>query len=177
MERLVTDQTQTDPAAVDTLRATITTLQAENARLLAESQTAGKGVSEAQSALAEALRERDAFKGQLAELAPKAKLADELQVKVEGLVNANRESAIVEVLRAKLPGADLITVKGVLSQLHDAGKASKFGEDAKAEADKVFALLPEVAPRLINPQANASGPAAIRPVVTPGAYRGPFSKK
>ena len=37
----------------------------------------------------------------------RAKLAADLEIKVTGYVNAGRESALVEALRAKMPGASL----------------------------------------------------------------------
>jgi len=51
---------------------------------------------------------------QVTELEPRAKLAADLEIKVTGYVNAGRESAIVEALRVKLPGADALAIGGVL---------------------------------------------------------------
>ena len=95
-----------DPVENAALRNALEAVRADYAKLAGETQLVAKTATETQAALGAALRDRDAARAQLAELAPKAKLADELQVRVEGYVNAGRESALVEALRSKLPGAE-----------------------------------------------------------------------
>lgn len=167
-----TDPTQENAA----LRGALETVRADYAKLAGETQLVAKTATETQAALSAAVRERDMFKAQLAELAPKAKLADELQVKVEGYVNAGRESALVEALRAKLPGAEPLAIRGVLTQLAEQGKAVRYPEDAAAEAAKVLELISKEAPSLTRPPTSASGSSLVRPAAQKPAYRGPFSK-
>lgn len=162
----MTDQTTPDPAAENaTLRSTLVALQADNARLLAEAQTVAKGATESQVALAAALRERDTFKVQIGELEPRAKLADELKVQVEGYINAGRESAIVEALRVKLPGADALAIGGVVAKLHEQGKINRFAEDSAAEVAKALPIITAEAPSLARPLTAGGGSAGVRPVV------------
>lgn len=157
--------TAADPAENVALRNALEAVRADYAKLAGETQLVAKAASESQAALGAALRERDTFKAQLAELAPKAKLADELQVKVEGYVNAGRESALVDALRSKLPGAEPLAIRGVLAQLAEQGKASRYPEDAAAEAAKVLEVISIEAPSLTRPPTLGGG--------SPGARQAP----
>lgn len=150
----------TPAPATDTLHAQLAALQADNALL-------AKSASEQATALAAALRERDALKAQVGELAPRAKVADELTLKVAGFENAARESAIVDTLRAKLPGAEPLAVRGVLAQLAEQGKANRFAEDAAAEAAKVLALISTEAPSLTRPPTSGGGSPGARQTPPP----------
>jgi len=173
----VTDPAQTtDPALAaalrerDTLQATIVTLQTDNAGL-------SKTATDNATALAGALRERDTFKQQLTELEPRAKKADELQVQVEGYINAGRETALVEALRAKLPSAEPLVIRGMLTTLHDAKRINKFAEDHTAELAKVLPIITAEAQSLTRPPTSGGGSAGVRPdPAKPAGYRGPFSK-
>ncbi len=128
----MTDITTPDITALATenasLRGALESVRADYAKHQSETLLVAKGANESQAALAAALRERDTFKTQAAELEPRAKLVAELESKVNAYVNTERESAIVETIRAKydLP---LIAIRGVLGQLHDAGKVNKYSED------------------------------------------------
>ena len=171
----MTDTTNPDPAAENaTLRTTLAALQADNARLLSESQVVAKGANESQAALAAALRERDTFKTQIAELEPRAKQADELKVKVEGYVNDGRETALVEALRAKLPGAEPLVIRGVLGRLHDAGKINRFAEATDAEVVKALPIITAEAPSLTRPPTTGGGSAGIRSPAPPAKPRSLF---
>lgn len=157
----------TERAAASTLRTTLEALQADNARLLAESQTVAKGANDTQVALAAALRERDAFKMQVTSLEPVAKEAVDLRVKVEGFVNEKRETALVDALKAKLPGADLLALKGVLKTLHDDGKVNRFAEDTAATLTAVLPIIAAEAPGLTRPPTSGGGSAGLREIVAP----------
>jgi hypothetical protein len=152
----------TERAAAGTLRTTLEALQADNARLLSESQTVAKTTVDTQTALAQALRERDAFKNEVTTLKPRATLADELEVKVTGFVNANRETALVDALRVKLPGADLLALKGVLTTLHDSGKINRFAEDTAATVGLVLPIITAEAPGLTRPPTAGGGSTGLR---------------
>lgn len=158
--------TAADPAENVALRGALEKVRADYATLVSETQLVAKTATETQAALGAALRDRDAARAQLAELAPKAKLADELQVRVEGYVNAGRESALVEALRSKLPGAEPLAIRGVLAQLAEAGKVSRFPEDAAAEAAKALEVISIEAPSLTRPAPTLGGGS-------PGARQGP----
>lgn len=128
-----------------------------------------------QGQLSGVIRERDTFKDQTAKLEPKAKLADELQIKVDGFVNTGRETAIVEALRGKLIGAEPLALRGVLAQLNEQGKANRYAEDSAAEAAKILKIIETEAPSLTRPPISASGSSLVRPAAKAG-YRGPFTK-
>lgn len=160
----MTDTVQTpDPVAAlaaalrerDTLQATLATLQTDNAGL-------SKAATDNASALASALRERDTFKLQVTELEPRAKQADELKVQVEGYVNAGRETALVEALRVKLPGAEPLAIRGVLATLHDSGRVNRYAEDAAAELAKALPIIAAEAPSLTRPPTAGGGSAGVR---------------
>lgn len=154
-----------DPVENAALRNALEAVRADYAKLAGETQLVAKTATETKAALGEALRDRDTFKAQLAELAPKAKLADELQIRVEGLVNQNRETALVDALRSKLPGAEPLAIRGVLAQLAEQGKASRYPEDAAAEAAKVLEVISIEAPSLTRPPTLGGG--------SPGARQAP----
>lgn len=164
----MSDDTQTpDPAALATenlsLRNALETVRADFAKLQGETTIVAKGATESQAALAAAIRERDLFKTQVTELEPKAKLAADLEVKVDGFVNAGREAAIIEALRPKLPGADALTLSAVLTKLHEGARVNKFAEDAATEAAKALELITAEAPGLTRPAMSASGTSLVRP--------------
>lgn len=161
----VTATPAADPVENAALRNALEAVRADYAKLAGETQLVAKTATETQAALGAALRERDTFKAQLAELAPKAKLADELQVRVEGFLNAGRESALVEALRSKLPGAEPLAIRGVLAQLAEQGKAVRYPEDAAAEAAKVLEVISIEAPSLTRPPTLGGG--------SPGARQAP----
>ena len=109
--------------------------------------------------------ERDTFKAQIADLTPKAAQAAELAVKVTDLTNATRESAFVEALRAKLPGAEPLAIRGVLGELAKAGKINRYPEDAAAELAKALPIITAEVPSLTRAPTSGGG--------TPGARQTP----
>lgn len=161
----------TERAAAGTLRTTLEALQADNARLLAESQTVAKGVNETQVALAQALRERDAFKVEVTALKPRATLADELEIKVNGFVNEKREGALVAELRKKFPGADLLALEGVLTKLHDGGKINKYAEDTVATVAAAVPIITAEAPGLTRPPTTGGGSTGLKETSKPPARK------
>lgn len=161
----MTDTTNApDPAAENvTLRTTLAALQADNARLLAESQTVARGATESQTALAAALRDRDALTVRVTALEPLAAERDALQLKVEGFTNEKRETALVDALRAKFPGADALAIGGVVAKLHEQGKINRFAEDPAAEVAKALPIITAEAPSLARPPTGAAGSSLVRP--------------
>ncbi len=109
--------------------------------------------------------ERDTFKAQIAELTPKAAKADELAVQVQGYVNQGREAALLGGLQAKLPGADLLALKGVVVALAERGAANRYPEDPAAEVARVLPVLSVEAPGLARPPTAGGGSPGAR--VTP----------
>lgn len=128
-----------------------------------------------QGQLSSVIVERDELKGTVAKLEPLAKLADELQVKVNGFENAGRESAIVEALRSKLPGAEPLAIRGVLAALSEAGKVNRYSPDTATESAKILKLIETEAPGLTRPSTSGGGTASARPVIS-AAFRGPLSR-
>lgn len=124
--------------------------------------------------LASVLRERDSYKESISKLEPKAKLADDLAIKVEGFVNQGRESAILEKLRAQLPGAEVLAIRGVVTSLHEAGKANRYSDDAPAEAEKILKLIHSEAPSLTRTPTGAGGTAAVRETPAPPRMKNPL---
>jgi hypothetical protein len=144
-----TAQTQ---APADTTHAQLAALQADNAAL-------AKQVGERDTALAQALRERDALKNSVGELEPRAKQADELKVKFEGMVNEKRETALFSKVREAFPGADPLALRGVLRELGEAGRVQRYAEQTDAEAAKAIELIKTEAPGLTRPAHTAGGSA------------------
>lgn len=116
-----------------------------------------------QGQLSSVIVERDGLKETASKLEPKAKLADELQVKVNGFINAGRESAIVEDLRSKLTGAEPLAIRGVLAALSEQGKANRYAEDTATESAKILKLIESEAPGLTRPATTGGGTASARP--------------
>lgn len=111
--------------------------------------------------------ERETFVAKMAALETRAVKADELAVKVTDMTNAQREGSLVDALRAKLPGADPLAIRGVLGELHKAGKANRFAEDTAAELAKVLPVITTEAPGLTRPPTSGGGSPGAR--VTPAA--------
>lgn len=144
------------------------------AEKLAESNTRAGQFAQQIAALT---GERDTFKATIAALEPRAAKADELAVKVTDLTNAKHEASLVDALRAKLPGADPLAIRGVLGELHKAGKANRFAEDTAAELARVLPVITTEAPGLARPPTSGGGsPGARQPADKGSGYRGPFSK-
>lgn len=183
MERILTDVTNTpDPVALAaenvSLRNALESVRADYAKHQSETLIVAKGANESQAALATALRERDAFKTQVAELEPRAKLVPDLEAKITGYVNATHEAALLAALLPKCGKHAPVVIRSTLAHLHDAGKIDRFSADTAAAAAKALELFATDAPSLLQPPTTQpSGPSAVRPVATPGAYRGPFAKK
>lgn len=111
--------------------------------------------------LAAALRERDTYKESVGKLEPLAKEANDLRVKVEGFLNTAKEGAILERLRAQLPGAEVLAIRGVVRDLADAGKVNRYSDDASAEATKILELIKSEAPSLTRPPTGAGGSSVV----------------
>ena len=134
---------------------------------LAESNTRASTLSQQLAALqARALEseqrltaERDGFKTQVAELAPKAVRLVELEGTVTTLTNEKHERSFLEALKAsgKFPGADDITLSGAVAKLHEAGKFNRFAPDTVAEVAKAIPALIEQAPTLTRPPTSVGG--------------------
>lgn len=148
-----------------TLRTTLTQLQADNSRLALDlstaTTTATQTIEQVKATLADALRDRDVFRSEIDTLKPKALLADDLQIKVNGFVNEKRETALISALRAKFTGADELAIKGVLTTLHEAGEINRYPEDPKAELEKAIPIFTLKAPSLARPATTGGGSAGL----------------
>lgn len=134
----------------------------------AEENAALRGaLAKVQADYAALVVERDGLKGTVAKLEPLAKEADTLRLKVEGFTNSSRESALVDVLRTKLPSAEPLAIRGVLAALSEQGKANRFAEDTATEAAKILKLIESEAPGLTRPATSGGGSQSAR--VTPAA--------
>ena len=121
--------------------------------------------------------ERDGFRTQVADLTPKAARAIELEGTVATLTNDKREGAFIEALRGKLPGAEPLALRGVLGELHKAGKVNRYPEDAAAELAKALPIITAEVPSLARPLTSGGGsPGASTRIPPKAGYRGPFSK-
>ena len=155
--------TAADPAA---LASRVAALEGEN-RVLADTLAKANGTAAQTGAQLAALTteraalttERDAFKVQIAELAPKAAKLGELEVTVTALTNEKHERMLISELRnsGKLPGADELTLSGVLVKLHEAGTVNRFAADPKAEAAKALPIISAAAPTLTRPPTSGGG--------------------
>jgi len=154
-----------------TLRTTLASLQADNQRLAADlgaaTTTAAQSLDQIKATLADTIRERDTFSAQIKTLEPKAALAADLEIKVNGFINEKRETSLIATLKGKLPGADDLAIKGVLMTLHDAGEINRFAEDAAAEATKALPIIALKAPSLTRPPTSGGGSAGLRETTAP----------
>ncbi len=148
--------------ALEAVRVNFDALKADNARLATEAQTVATAANATQVTLAQAIRDRDAVQAQFKVLEPKAVLADELQIKVNGFVNEKRETALVDAVRGKFPGADTLAIRGVLTTLHDAGRINKFAEDTAAALAAALPIITAEAPSLTRPLTAGGGSAGLR---------------
>lgn len=148
--------------ALEAVRVNFDALKADNARLATEAQTVATAANATQVTLAQAIRDRDAALQQFKVLEPKAVLADELQIKVNGFVNEKRETALVDAVRGKFPGADTLAIRGVLTTLHDAGRINKFAEDTNAALTAALPIITTEAPSLTRPLTAGGGSAGLR---------------
>ena len=174
----MTDTTNPNPAPTGTPVAPVTPASAPGAdvvaRLEGEARILADKLGEANTRagqfaqqIAALTGERDTFKATIAALEPRAAKADELAVKVTDMTNAQREASLVDALRVKLPGADPLAIRGVLGELHKAGKANRFAEDTAAELAKVLPVITTEAPGLTRPPTSGGGSPGAR--VTPAA--------
>ena len=132
------------------------------AEKLAESNTRAGTLAQQIAALT---TERDGFKTQVAELTPKAVRLVELEGTVTALTNEKHERNLIAELRGsgKLPGADELTLSGVLVKLHEQGQVNRFAADHKAEAAKALQIILEAAPGLTRPPTSGGGSPGARP--------------
>ncbi len=144
--------------------------------LKAERQTLLGKIKDSEASMAAVLRERDAWKENASKLEPRAKEADALKLQVEGFVNQGRETALVEKLRASLPGADPLALRGALIALAESGRAQRYPEQTEVEAAKVLDLIRTEAPGLTRPPTSAGGSSVVRSQPTRTGYRGPFDR-
>lgn len=169
----MTDTTNPNPAPTGTPVAPVTPASAPGAdvvaRLEGEARILAVKLGEANTRagqfaqqIAALTGERDTFKATIAALEPKAAKADELAVRVTDLTNAKHEASLVDALRAKLPGADPLAIRGVLGELHKAGKANRFAEDTAAELAKVLPVITTEAPGLARPATVGGGSPGAR---------------
>lgn len=178
MSDISTESPKTETAAAPAAQPSVSAPPSseENAALrnaLAKVQADYAGL---QGQLSSLIVERDGLKGSVAKLEPLAKEADGLRVKVEGFINASRESAIIETLRSKLPGAEPLALKGVLAALAEQGKANRYAEDAAVESAKILKLIETEAPGLTRPPTSGGGTQSARPMTGGSAFRGPLSR-
>lgn len=164
----MTTETTTHTAAPSIPAAPVTSPApgADAARLEGEAKLLSEKLAEANTRagnLAQQLTaltgERDTFKAQVADLTPKAARLVELEGTVTALTNEKHERNLIAELRAsgKLPGADELTLSGVLTKLHESGQINRFAADAKAEAAKALPIITTAAPGLTRPPTSGGG--------------------
>lgn len=168
----MTTETTTTPAPTSTPAAPATAPAADVvARLEGEAKVLAEKLAEANTRagqfaqqLAAVTTERDGFKTQVADLAPKASRLVELEGTVTALTNEKHERNLIAELRAsgKLPGADELTLSGVLVKLHESGQINRFAADAKAEAAKAIPIITTAAPGLTRPPTSGGGSPGAR---------------
>jgi hypothetical protein len=138
---MTTETTETAATTPTAEGRALVEVQRDNAEL-------ARKYEEQKALTASAIGERDTFKAQLDQAAPKARRHDDLLLQVETLTNERREGAILGELQTHLPHLDGLALRGVVTQLHDQKEANRFAEDAKAEAGKFLELIKVKAPSL-----------------------------
>jgi hypothetical protein len=129
------------------------------ARALADANTRAGTMAQQLAALT---GERDGLREQVGKLEPVAKEVDALRVQVQGFVNQGREAALLGGLQAKLPGADLLALKGVVVALAERGAANRYPEDPAAEVARVLPIVSAEAPGLTRPPTSGGGSPGAR---------------
>lgn len=162
----MTTETTTTPAPTSTPAAPVTAPADVVARLEGEAKVLAEKLAEANTRagqfaqqLAAVTTERDGFKTQVADLAPKAIRLVELEATVATLTNEKREGAFLSALRGsgKLPGADDITLRGVVGELAKAAKLNPHAEDTAAEVAKALPVILAAAPAFTRPPTSGGG--------------------
>lgn len=163
----MTTETTTTPAPTSTPAAPATAPAADVvARLEGEAKVLAEKLAEANTRagqfaqqLAAVTTERDGFKTQVADLAPKAVRLVELEATVATLTNEKREGAFLAALRGsgKIPGADDITLRGVVGELAKAAKLNPHAEDTAAEVARALPVLLAAAPAFTRPPTSGGG--------------------
>ena len=169
----MTDTTNPNPAPPSTPAAPsadiVARLEGETKILAEKLAAANARVGEFASQVSTLTSANDTFKASMAALESRAAKADELAVMVTDMTNAKHEASLVDALRAKLPGADPLAIRGVLGELHKAGKVNRFATDTAAELARALPVINVEAPGLTRPPTSAGGSAARS--VVPGVYR------
>lgn len=163
----MTTETTTTTAPTSTPAAPMTAPAADVvARLEGEAKVLAEKLAEANTRagqfaqqLAAVTTERDGFKTQVADLAPKAVRLVELEATVATLTNEKREGAFLAALRGsgKIPGADDITLRGVVGELAKAAKLNPHAEDTAAEVARALPVLLAAAPAFTRPPTSGGG--------------------
>ena len=118
-----------------------------------------------QGQLSSITAERDAFKATADKFEPLFKEAEGMKAQIQGFVNTNRETAIVETLRAKLPADKTpFEIRSAVLGFHEAGKANRHAEDAVAESAKLLKLIESEAPSLLRPATSGGGTPSARAI-------------
>lgn len=151
----MSENEDTQTPIIDTQAQALKDLQRDNEAL-------SRQLTEKQQALTTVQRERDDHKTAVDKLTPQAQLAAELQRKVDGYVSRERENALIEAARPKLPGAEPLAIRGVIATLAEQGKINRAPENPAAELEKLLKAIETDSPSLLRPATTGGGASAAR---------------
>lgn len=117
------------------------------------------------AALKSITAERDALAAKVqahaGEVAALTSERDGLKVQIEMFGKRERETAVVEAVRAKLPHLTPFEIRGTLLALHDENAIDRFSDKPDEAATAAVAALQTKAPSLLRPPAQGGGPGGV----------------
>lgn len=127
-------------------------------------------VASLRSIQAENVRLGEELKGREKKLGEMEKELSGLKAQVDLFQKREREGNILGKIRAQIPHAGDLELKGVLAALHETGKLDRFSEDSEGTAKKALDLIRSEAPNLLRAPMGPGGSAAA-PQTAPGVAR------
>lgn len=124
-----------------------------------------KGGDAYAAALKSITAERDNLAAQLKardeQIAALAGERDGFRAQVELFGKQQREGAVVEAIRSKLPHLTPFEIRGTLLALHDEGAVDRYSDKPDEVATAALAAMQTKAPALLRPPAQGGGPGGV----------------
>ena len=112
---------------------------------------------------ADASRLQKELEAERAKVAALAGERDTLKAQVDHAGKQQRESAVVEAIRSKLPHLTPFEIRGTLLALHDEGAVDRYSDKPDDAATAAVAAMSTKAPALLRPPAQGGGPNGAPP--------------
>lgn len=139
-----------------------------------EAKSEAKGddayVASLRSIQSENVRLGEELKGRESKISTLEKELSGLKAQVDLFQKREREGSILSKIRAQIPHAGDLELRGVLAALHESGKLDRFSEDSESTARKALEMIKTDAPNLLRAPMGPGGSAAAPPTA-PGVAR------